>query len=711
MLSRLLSTHHDLITPDGFIKEITLNSDTEATALIQISDIPDPFLGFSIEPELVEFNLKSTLAQLGLNGIGKEYFFDPLRRHIEVQVELKAHGVVARQLLALLRPRSYIGKLFAADPRRRVRDPDYLGRMFGRSDRNDHPLLLLGGLQGSQQLVLEKINGRTVAYLSLRDGVTKLAQTASGFLPTLSKALIDNIPMRNLLKLHQEWHPHQPRILESDEILLVKTHPLHVRTVFARVINEYLPQGYTHTSAAVLQPDTKQSGDIYEFFGSSEKELSDIPLEFYTLEPYREHVFFSDRDQLKSCLEEDQQLFNAFKTIDSEKPSTSAAVFIVKSQQLLSLDRSDWSTCELRQHDFPGILQGTRQTLMVERYIEQQPAYQFLKFIEDGLITSQGVLLTRHFPTPLLKRMLLGNLVRTSLKGIYFLYPSRSHDLFFSEEDRSLLQDLYKFAIPTYWVDQTSQKVLQYLQRPGATSGMFVPIAQAERFLNSTIFGIYGSNLLEGEFEEEVKALLQGIQEMRTTLNHPQLNSNRSLALVTGGGPGAMAVGNRVAQELGILSCANILDFRMQDRSVVNEQLQNPYVEAKMTYRLDKLVERQAEFNLDFPIFLTGGIGTDFELTLEEVRRKVGAAPPTPIILFGPKEYWEAKITTRFQCNQKMQTTKGSEWLSNCFYRVDNAKEAIEVYRRYFSGELLIGPESEPAFEGYVDVSLSWSVR
>ncbi len=43
---------------------------------------------------------------------------------------------------------TYIGKLFAADERRRVRNPDYLSRMFGRSDREGRALLSLGGMQG-----------------------------------------------------------------------------------------------------------------------------------------------------------------------------------------------------------------------------------------------------------------------------------------------------------------------------------------------------------------------------------------------------------------------------------------------------------------------------------------------------------------------------------------------------------------------------------
>ena len=117
-----------------------------------------------------------------------------------------------------------------------------------------------------------------------------------------------------------------------------------------------------------------------------------------------------------------------------------------------------------------------------------------------------------------------------------------------------------------------------------------------------------------------------------------------------------------------------------------------------MTYRIDKLVERQAEFDLDFPIFLMGGIGTDFEYTLEEVRRKVGAAGATPILLFGEVDYWREKITSRFKCNLKNGTIVGSEWLSNCFYCIQNAQQGLKIYRDYFEGKLLIG-KSGPIYE------------
>lgn len=696
----LEAKHLDLVTPDGIITNLTRIDEKNAEATVFINQISPIFVGFQIDPQRIFFNIKSTLAQLGINGKGIDYILDAKNGCAEIKVHLSAIGSIGSEMLQFIEKGASIGRLFAADERRRVRDPDYLFRMFGRSDRWGKPLLSLGGLHGSDDLILDKVDGRTVAYLSLLNGRVEYAPTIHGFLPTLAKALKSNITMREVLKLHQEWKPYLPRNLEENELLLVRTLPLHIRTVFGHVAEELLSSGFHHTTASILQPDTSASGDVYELYGKSKRELTDIPIEFYTLEPYREHVYFSDRDQLQASLEDSKALFDAFKTAP-EPLENRTAVFVVKGEQLLNLKPEDWIAREPRFQEFPKWGHGARQALMVERFIEQQPSYPFLKAIDDSRIASQGILLTRYFPSPFMKRMLLGDQVQRNLKGIYFQYASQSHLEFFSAEDRALLHDLDKFAIPVFWVDNASNKILQFVQKPGYDSGLFVPLGQIENFLNSTVFGIYGSNLLQGNFENELTTLLRGVLKLRSEVNHALLNKNTPLALVTGGGPGVMEVGNRIAQEVGILSCANIVDFRAGPQSIVNEQRQNPYVDAKMTYRLDKLVERQAEFNLDFPIFLAGGIGTDFEYSLEEVRRKVGSVPSNPILLFGEPDYWIQKVTNRFRLNNATGTIKGSEWITNCFYCVQTAEQGLKVYHDFFQGTLKIGKMGPIYEEGF----------
>lgn len=705
MESYLTPEHYDLVTPDGKIIEITEPREKVRLATVKIEEISPAFVGYQIDQSLITFNLKSTLAQLGLNGICKEFHFEREQSTAFVHVELHAIGKLAEAMLNLLVKGAYIGKLFAADDRRRVRDPDYLMRMFGRSDRRGRPLLSLGGFEGSGALILEKIEGRTIAFIALRDGTLSYTPDINGFLPTLAKVLQKNMPhTRQILHLHQHWNEGSSKLVRENEILLVRTAPLHIRTVYAHVVDALLPKGIRHTTANFLQPDTSASGDIYELYGNSTQIIDDIPLEFYTLEPHREHVFFSDRDQLIASLEDPKSLFEAFRTAPEPK-NVLASVFLVKGTQMQSLTPNDWIVREPIKHEFPGLSHPARQAQVVEKYIEHQPAYPFLKAIEEGLITSQGILLSRHFPSPLLKRMILNDHVQRCLKRIYFQLPSCSHNGYFSHEDRSTLVDFAKFGIPVFWVDDLSGQILQYVLKPEKESGLFIPLNLVETFRKATFFGVYGSNLQEGTFEAELRTLLKGVLAMRDKMHHPLLSKDTPLALLTGGGPGAMEVGNRVAKSVGILSCANIVDFRPKDNTVVNEQKQNPHIDAKMTYRLDRLVERQAEFYLDIPIFLPGGIGMDFEYTLEEVRRKTGSGPLNPILLFGPPDYWRRKVTSRFQLNRETGTIKGSEWVSNCFYCIETAEQGLQVLSKFFQNQLPIGKNGPIFDEGFCNMA------
>ncbi|HKZ00243.1 MAG TPA: hypothetical protein VJ112_03650, partial [Rhabdochlamydiaceae bacterium] len=191
MESYLYPDHFDLASPDGCIIRLKRISPTEAEATVEIKQISSAFVGFQIDPEHVFFNIKSTLAQLGVNGLSTDYFLDRTNLRAEVKVVIRSIGAIAQLMLDQLEVGAYIGKLFAADPRRIVRDPDYLLRMFGRADQFGNPLLSLGGPHEQDVLLLEKVEGRTVACLKLQDGILRYDEKAIvGFLPTMAKALL-----------------------------------------------------------------------------------------------------------------------------------------------------------------------------------------------------------------------------------------------------------------------------------------------------------------------------------------------------------------------------------------------------------------------------------------------------------------------------------------------------------------------------------------
>ena len=378
-----------------------------------------------------------------------------------------------------------------------------------------------------------------------------------------------------------------------------------------------------------------------------------------------------------------------------------ACVFVVGGGAFDTLAERDWVVRHpSKLADNRKILDPRVRNERVTRYLRDQCEYPVL-----SAITGEGVLLTKFFPSPSMKSLLLSPAVNKKVLAIVFGGVSREYGSYFSAEDRNMLADLDSFGISLYYFSAERNELHQFTLRVGCDVGMFVPIQRRDDYLRATFFGVYGSNLIAGDLEAELEILLSGLLELRKTCGHELLNPDRPLALVTGGGPGAMEVGNRVAKNLGILSCGMIVDFGALTRkpgATINEQKHNPFVEAFMTYRPEKLVERQADFNLDIPIFLTGGIGTDFEFALEEVRRKVCTTPPNPMVLFG--DTWPPKITHRFQTNLAAGVIKGSEWIANVPYVVTGGKQALKVLTSFFEGTLPIGPNHPGNDLGYVKV-------
>jgi hypothetical protein len=90
-------THFDLVTPDGKIIGLKTIDEMTLEATVFIQNISPVFVGFRIDPSLVFFNIKSTLAQLGVDGVGIEYELDHKSHSAQVKVLLKGIGPSASQ--------------------------------------------------------------------------------------------------------------------------------------------------------------------------------------------------------------------------------------------------------------------------------------------------------------------------------------------------------------------------------------------------------------------------------------------------------------------------------------------------------------------------------------------------------------------------------------------------------------------------------------
>lgn len=689
---------YDLVSPDGYVKSFKHINEAIVEAEVVIENISTRFRGFDIDKPLVSFVIKSTFAQLGVDGIGTEYEFIPKFNKAIIKVEFKAFNQIGVEMLSHFTEGMFVGKLFAADDRRRVRSMDYLTRLLNKTDTDGYPLLIFGEKYKSERIIDDKENNRVVVEVPLVPGHWVYDEDVSGFLPTIARGWKDpNNSFRQFLFLHQV-HKEEERKIPEDQMLLVRTTSMNIRTLFAKVADEMLPEGYKHTTANLISPQ-RVTGDIFEFHGQSQEEIKYVPLEFYTLEYYREHFFYADRDLLQDSLQKPETLFNAFATAPNER----AAAFIVKGSQLENLKQEQWIISDPPNEDGVVIPPKTRkEAAHLKEYIEGHATRVIANAMINEQITSQGIILSTYLPPPLLKNLLLSYKVTRCLKAIYFKTPSQKYGDYFSHNDRSMLFDLARASVDVFWVDHKYNLILKYVLRQGTDFGMFVPVEKEQEFINATFFGIYGSRLKTSQAAEEIRNLFKGLIEMKGQMDHDMLNPDTPLAITTGGGPGVMSMGNKIAAELNILSVGHAVNFNKPHEDDPIDESMNAYIQAKMTYRLEALVVRQAEFALDFPIFFEGGVGTDFELMLEMLRTQVSMKVPAPILLFGAPDYWREKISHMYKLNRASGTIRGTEWVSNTFYCVQSCEQALQVYYQYFTNRLAIGPNAPPTEEGFV---------
>ncbi|MFZ4772619.1 MAG: hypothetical protein ACOYK9_01340 [Chlamydiia bacterium] len=420
-------------------------------------------------------------------------------------------------------------------------------------------------------------------------------------------------------------------------------------------------------------------------------ESNSTTFDLYKESEYRQKISFFSPRGLKSSLDSSEVIQNVFSLSPTEEKRS--ALFLTSMNQLKEPLTENWISLSSSKIELPPVMRNNRHQDMLERFIDEQCETPILEAIQEKEISSEGALFVTYLPSFFLRGLFFDRHVRKKIKRIYFLNPSKKTPGYFSHGDRSFLLDLNAYGIEVFWFDRFSQKLLQFCERVRDYTGIFLPPQRIEEYHKALTIGIYGSSCVSKDIEPDIRTILLGLEAFKLQVDHPLLSPSKPLALSTGGGPGVMGIANKVAYDLGILSIAHLCNFSFEPM--------NPFLDGKMTYRIEKMIERQAEFLVKLPIFFIGGYGSDLELALEVVGRQVGSYEITPILLFGEPDYWEQKITSRFVLNSKTGTLRGTEFLSNCLIQVSSGEEALKVYKEFFSNNLTLGPTGRVYPKGF----------
>jgi predicted Rossmann-fold nucleotide-binding protein len=686
----------DLYSPQACIKKVHPIKGRIRIVELIIQDIDEHYLGLTIDTCHLQFSLKRSIAFFGIDSTIANIEILNNEKIILLEIALKSYNSNALVVLKALCEGLYVGKLFALDPRRRVASGSYLERLLDRVDADQEPLFSFGKHYHTH-LEVQKKQDYCNINLPIVTQQRLVADTAHS-IPLLIKGLErKNFAINQVFDLFLE----EKKLTSCSKTTLYKSIPFSIKSLFAVVNQESLEGNGISNSANLFCPLHAPEGLCFIFHDLKES-LKELALTFYTQEPFREQFSFSQRDSLNKQLASSKDIFKVFNSVDDRSKS---AIFIAKGTHLKALKNSDWIESNYKPSNKLCIPPSNlKESFNIQEFIKNQPFYPIFKAIDTGGISSEGVLFCNYFPAPIMKQYLLHERVRRYIKAIYFKTPSFTHGQYFSTDDRALLQDLAKANIAVYWVDFEYKLVLQYIMRQDNNSGMFIPKGRQQEFREASVFGIYGSSRLETNLKLELLSLFKGLKEMKKHCNHQKINPETPFCIMTGGGPGIMNNGNWIASKLNILSCGNAVDFRKPHQKEENAEPMNPYLQAKMTYRLEQIIIRQSDFNVDFPIFFQGGIGTDLELCLEKLLMQIEAKSVVPILLFGSKQYWQDKISSQYKINLETGTIKGSEWISNSIFCVQTAQQALDIYHKFFTGSLKLGKDLPANPQGFTDV-------
>lgn len=276
----------------------------------------------------------------------------------------------------------------------------------------------------------------------------------------------------------------------------------------------------------------------------------------------------------------------------------------------------------------------------------------------------QQWLLLEYFPNLIEHIAICNAMLQKRIGGIIFRRASFEHGQFFSANDHTRLADYEALGAKVLWLHEDRRHVASHAFR--GLRGYFVEPGSEQRFRNSLVVAVYGSAAkLNKEHEDGLRELLVQIKEL----------FGGAVAILTGGGPGAMQQGTDIAIEQGLLVGANYIE--------TIDQGTNKAAHFYQCFQDRNRHNRQRWFDIaSFTVFCVGGLGTLEEVGLTLTDMKLGMVERGPVVFFGKYKddaYWSYM---KLLFERMVAAERAPQWVMDNILFTGDATRLTPFYKR-----------------------------
>ncbi|MEM7305689.1 MAG: LOG family protein [Planctomycetota bacterium] len=430
-----------------------------------------------------------------------------------------------------------------------------------------------------------------------------------------------------------------------------------------------------HLAAVVLDPISTRGTRVFlEFRNTTDKPIINpyVPAEVYhALPETNESQFFvsdvpgADAEALAPAAKHPtlDQVRNAFDELEVPTPHSYSnrlvATFQTDEDLTNCKPHGAWRERAPKASSIHDV--ASSRDFTAGREIVQRFGTSILGDLPDD---SQSTLLLGYFPNLIEHVQICQAALSGKIKRLIFRRPSYGHGPFFSSNDHSRLSDYEALGLQVYWCNDGRGQLAYHTFR--GLRGYFCEPQNVERFRNSLIVAVYGSAAPLPE--REVAKLQKLLLELKELFGD-------DLAILTGGGPGAMQQATEFAIENDLLVGANYIE--------TEDQPTNRLAHFYQCFQGRSRHVRQRWFEISsFQVFCLGGLGTLEEVGLTMTDMKLGVIEQAPLVFYGSSDtdlYWRNLIE---QFLVMADAGRAPEWLRDKVLLTDDPGEISAFYKR-----------------------------